>query len=83
MISRRTKFWLSAAALFFIFFALGITDWGQQVLRGDTSKITDHWKLDDVYMGTGLAPIAWGLLPALFCLILAGFSYYGDRDSRS
>lgn len=59
------------AALFLCFFGWGITDAGQRVLRGNIPPVVDHWKLDDIYMGAGLAPWAYGLLP---CVVLASLA---------
>jgi hypothetical protein len=51
------------------FFAFGVTDVGQKVLIGNLSENVDHWKADDVYMGAGLAPWVYGLVPfVLLCL---------------
>jgi hypothetical protein len=58
---------------FFCFFVFGITDVGQTVLRGHIPPNVDHWQLDDIYMGAGLAPWVFGLGPSVL-LALVGSS---------
>ena len=65
-----TKALLVSSTPFFCFFAFGITEFGQGILTGNIAPGTDHWKLDDIYMGAGLAPWAYGLLP--FLLLCGG-----------
>jgi hypothetical protein len=59
----RTKLLFILGAPFLCFFAIGVTEFGQRFLRGDIPAGTDHWKADDIYMGAGMAPWMWGLLP--------------------
>ena len=59
----RTAILLVLSLPFLGFFAIGITDFGQKLLRGDIPVGTDHWKADDIAMGAGLAPMAYGLIP--------------------
>ena len=54
--------------LFLCFFAFGITNAGQVVLRGRIPQNASHWQLDDIYMGADLAPWVYGLGP---CILLA------------
>ena len=52
----RTKMLVLASLPFLIFFAFGVTEFGQTVLIGKLPANVDHWKAEDVYMGAGLAP---------------------------
>lgn len=54
--------------LFLCFFVFGITDVGQNILRGRIPTNVSHSQLDDLYMGAGLAPWVYGLAP---CILLA------------
>jgi len=56
------------SVLFLSFFLFGITDFGQVFLRGRIPPNASHWELDDIYMGAGLAPWVYGLVP---CVLLA------------
>lgn len=47
---------LGLSVLFFRFFLFGTTDLGQALLRGQIAQMRGIWKLDDIYMGSGLAP---------------------------
>jgi hypothetical protein len=65
-------------------FFFGISSVGQTYLIGKPSD--DHWVRDDQYMGAGLAPFVYCLLPGLvffaasFCLFLIGRERH-RRDS--
>ena len=72
---RRSKIVLSLSVPFLFFFLFGITNKGQELLRGKTPVNATHWQLDDIYMGAGLAPVAWGLFPFLL-LIIAGLGLW-------
>ena len=63
--NRQTKIAFGLSALFFCFFLFGITDVGQTVLRGHIPPNADHWQLDDINMGAGLAPWIYGLAPSV------------------
>jgi hypothetical protein len=73
----RTKlcFWCSAPLLFV--FVLGISDRGQRYLIG--TPASDHWQRDDQYMGAGLAPYVYCLMPAVLLILLGGVFYLRDR----
>jgi hypothetical protein len=58
-----TKILLIASVPFLCFFVFGVTDFGQRLLVGNVPAGTDHWKADDIYMGAGLAPWVYGLIP--------------------
>jgi hypothetical protein len=68
---RVSLFLFSLSALFLAFFLFGVTDFGQNVLRGQIPDNVTHQKLDDIYMGAGLAPWDYGLAPS-FVLAIAG-----------
>ena len=53
------------SVLFLCFFVLGITDVGQNILRGRIPPNVSHSQLDDIYMGAGLAPWVYGLGPSV------------------
>jgi hypothetical protein len=81
---KRARNMFVLALPFLLFFLLGITDKGQEVLRGHIPPNATHWQLDDIYMGAGLAPVVYGLAPALL-LCIAGFAFLllGYLDQRS
>ena len=59
----RTKLLLTLSVPFLCFFAFGITEFGQNFLRGDIPTGTDYWKADDIYMGAELSPVGMGTTP--------------------
>lgn len=61
---------LGLSALFFCFFVFGITDVGQVVLRGRIPPGAGNFQLDDIFMGTALAPWVYGLAPSLFLAVI-------------
>ncbi len=67
---RRSKIAFGLSLPFLFFFLFGITDKGQEVLRGNIPPNATPMRLDDIYMGAGLAPIAWGLFPFLFLVVV-------------
>jgi hypothetical protein len=80
----RTKILLILSSPFLCFFAFGVTDYGQNILRGDIPPGTDHWKADDIYMGAGLAPWAYGLLPFILLFVIGLISWFLDlRKQRT
>jgi hypothetical protein len=80
---KRAKITFLLAAPFLLFFVVGITDKGQEVLRGRIPPNATHWQLDDIYMGAGLAPVAYGLLPALLlCVVGFVFLFFHWRTKR-
>jgi hypothetical protein len=58
-----TKILLIASVPFLCFFILGVTGFGQRLLIGNVPAGIDHWEADDIYMGAGLAPWVYGLIP--------------------
>jgi hypothetical protein len=76
----RTKLCFLVAASLFVSFGLGISERGQQYLIGTPS--VDHWRRDDQYMGAGLAPYAYCLIPALLALVIGIASYLKDIKRR-
>lgn len=60
---------LVSGALFcaFLFF---ITNLGQEILRGSTAGKTGFQK-DDIYIGSGLAPWVWMLIPSIILMVVA------------
>lgn len=63
---------LGLSVLFFCFFVIGITDAGQALLRGRIPPSATHWELDDIYMGAGLAPWVYGLVPSVVLALVSG-----------
>jgi hypothetical protein len=76
---RRSKIAFGFSLPFLFFFLLGITQKGQEVLRGKISPNATHWKVDDIYMGAGIAPVAWGLFPFLLLVIVGLGLWLLDR----
>ena len=83
MISPRTKILLVAALILFCCFCFFVTEPGQTVLRGDISQVKDHWQLDDIYAGAGLAPWAFMFLPSMLIFIGGLLSLRLDRQRAS
>jgi hypothetical protein len=78
----RTKLLLILSAPFLFFFAVGVTNFGQTFLRGDIPADTGHIKVDDIYMGAGLAPWVYGLLPFVLLFMLGLISWFrGQRKN--
>jgi hypothetical protein len=73
----KTKLCLAAAAIFLIFFLLGISSRGQRYLIGTPSA--DHWQRDDQYMGAALAPYFYCLAPCLILTIVGTVLFVVDR----
>jgi len=71
---RSSKYLFAIAAVLLIGFCFFVTDTGQEILRGKISPGTSHEKIDDIFMGAGLAPYAWMLAPAV---VLIGFGLIG------
>lgn len=67
------------SVLFLCFFVFGITDIGQTVLRGKIPPNIDHGRLDDIYMGAGLAPWVYGLAPSLLLAFIGGTLLLSSR----
>lgn len=67
------------SVLFLSFFLFGITDAGQAVLRGRIPANASHWELDDIYMGAGLAPWVYGLVPSVLLALIGAALLYKRR----
>ena len=70
----RTKVVFVSSLPFLGFFAFGLTEVGQRVSIGKIPPNVDHWKADDIFMGAGLAPWVYGLVPFVllcFCGLLS------------
>lgn len=76
----RTKMLVLASLPFLIFFAFGVTEFGQTVLIGKLPANVDHWKAEDVYMGAGLAPWVYGLIPFILLCLCALVSWLLERS---
>jgi hypothetical protein len=72
LMKRGAQFAFGLSALFFCFFVFGITDVGQVILRGRIPPNATHWQLDDIYMGAGLAPWVYGLVPSVLLAFIGG-----------
>ena len=72
----RTKVCFLVAGVLLAAFLLGISPWGQSALIGTPSA--DHWVRDDQYMGAGLAPYVYCLLPSLVCFAVSGLMLATD-----
>jgi hypothetical protein len=81
--SMRTKILLASSVPFLIFFAFGVTDLGQNILRGPIPAGMDHWKAVDIYMGAGLAPWVYGLAPFVLLDVCGIISWLLDRRKGS
>ncbi len=66
----RTKLCLGLAVALFCLFLVGISPAGQSYLIGTPSE--DHWVRDDQYMGAGLAPYVYCLVPSFGLFIASG-----------
>ena len=76
----RTKLSLLVAGVLLAAFLLGISPAGQRFLIGTPSE--DHWVRDDQYMGAGLAPYVYCLLPSLICFAVFGFMFSSDMRRK-
>jgi hypothetical protein len=80
-VSTRTKVHFGISGVFLACWAFFITDKGQDILRGKITPDMDHWRVDDIYIGAGLAPWGWMFLPGMFFLILALILLWLDLKS--
>ena len=78
----RTKILLVSSLLFLCFFVFGVTDFGQNILRGYIPPGTDHWQLDDIYMGAGLASWVYGLIPFVLLCGIGMISWFLDSHKN-
>lgn len=76
---RGAKLTLILSILFFLLFALGITEGGQKLLRGKIRPNATHGELDDIYMGAGLVPWVYGLVPCVSLALLSAGLFVGHR----
>jgi TRAP-type C4-dicarboxylate transport system permease small subunit len=74
LMPRSSRYLFAIASVLLIAFCFFVTDTGQEILRGKISPDTSHEKIDDIFMGAGLAPYAWMLLPGI---IMGGFGLLG------
>ena len=62
---RVSLFLFLASGFFLALFLFGVTDFGQDILRSRIPDNVTHQRLDDIYMGAGLAPWVYGLAPSV------------------
>jgi hypothetical protein len=74
-----TKLIFLLSIALFLFFCFGITDRGQEELRGKITEDMSHIEVDDRAMGAGIAPWAWGLVPSVFIGIWGLAQLRADR----
>lgn len=79
----RTKILLLSSVAFLCFYVVGITETGQNVLVGDASSGVAPAQADNTAMGSGFAPIVYGLVPFLLLLLSGLVSWFLDRRSKS
>ena len=79
----RTKILLIVSVPFLCFFTFGVTETGQVFLIGSIPAGTDHWKADDIYMGAGLAPWVYGLIPFILLFASGLVSWFLEKRKRS
>jgi hypothetical protein len=79
----RVKILFLLSALFLCAFFFFITDMGQHILRGHIPTHATGFQLDDIYMGAGLAPWVYMLIPSI-CFVLLGavLAFKGKRNSN-
>ena len=65
----RQKIVLSFAALLCALFLIGESGPGQEFLRGTPKQNETHFETDDRYMGAGLAPFVYCLIPGIALFI--------------
>jgi hypothetical protein len=75
----RAKILFCVSGVLFCAFLFLITDRGQAILRGQIPRNATGFQRDDIYMGAGLAPWAWLLVPAV---VLAIFGLVMSRRNR-
>jgi hypothetical protein len=72
---------LVVAALLFVLFLVGHSDFCQRLLIGQPSA--DHWQRDDQYMGAALAHVVYCLVPSVLLAIVGTALFIIDRKRRS
>jgi hypothetical protein len=70
---------LAVALLLAALFFLGETDSGQVYLRGKPANPSDHFVVDDQYMGAALAPFIYCLVPASLLFLHVCVSVIGTK----
>jgi hypothetical protein len=77
----RHKIYLGCIIVLCALFFAGESDRGQDLLLGKPKPNETHWEADDRYMGAGLAPLVYCLVPAAIILIFGGtdFMVYATR----
>ncbi len=78
--SLRTKLAFCLSIGLFAFFCFGISDRGQDILRGKIPTNARHFEMDDIYMGAAFAPWVYGLVPALLSGAAGFVLLRSDRD---
>jgi hypothetical protein len=61
----RQKVVFAIAATLLLLFVLGASPRGQEFLRGKAPSSETHWQTDDRYIGAGLAPFVYCLVPGV------------------
>jgi hypothetical protein len=79
----RTKLVFALSIALFAFFLFGVSERGQELLRGRIPENASHMEVDDIYMGAGLAPWVFGLVPSLFTGILGGAFLRADLRAKN
>jgi hypothetical protein len=69
--SRRTKVLFVISGILFLSFLFFVTDRGQEILRGKIPADATGFQRDDIYMGAGLYPWAYFLMPSFLFGYLA------------
>lgn len=82
----RHKICLGIALGLLILGLIGVTEPAQVLLRGTAPPNETPFQADDRYMGAGLAPIAYCILPSLILFLYVGLSllwkkFLGHRRS--
>jgi hypothetical protein len=79
----RTKLVFALSILFFVFFLWGDSEKGQEALRGKIPENAAHIQMDDIYMGAGLVPWVYGLVPSVFSGILGLALLWADHRAKN
>ena len=80
--SRKTKILFAISGILFVSFLFFVTDLGQEILRGKIPADATGFQRDDIYMGAGLAPFTYMLIPSLIVAIFGLISSWVDRGPK-
>ncbi len=80
--TRRTKFLFAISAILFLAFLFFISDRGQEILRGKIPENVTGFQLDDIYMGAGLFPWGYLLIPSVIVMFFGLISWWTDRGPK-